>query len=179
MKILVASDIHGRTKAAKRLAEVIDETKPDKIFLLGDLLYNGPRNGVPDDYEPMEVANILNAYADKISCVCGNCDSRVDAMVLHFPLPDHLSIQEGGKRFLLIHGDDYTLPFINPKEGDIVLSGHTHIQVLEKKDGIAYLNPGSTSFPKGGNEASYALIDDSSIEIFRLSDSKSIKKMKF
>ncbi len=178
MKILIASDIHGRLNRMKTLKERIDEFNPDKIFLLGDYMYNGPRNGVPDDYDPMGVSELLNVYADKIIGVRGNCDSRVDGWLLSFPLEDVRRLKLGDFYFDLYHGDDYSIDLLKAEAGDILVSGHTHIQVLEKNGDKYYLNPGSTSFPKGGNEASYATMEDDIITIRKLEDGSKIKEMK-
>lgn len=178
MKILVASDIHGRVERMKLLEKQILAFNPDKIFLLGDFMYNGPRNGVPDDYEPMEVSKILNKYSSKIIGVRGNCDSRIDSSLLAFPLEDCPRFEYGGRYFDLYHGDEYSIVLLKAQDGDILCSGHTHVQVLEKKDNKIYLNPGSTSFPKGGNEPSYATIEDDLIAIRRLVDSTPIKELK-
>lgn len=177
MKILVASDTHGRIEHVKKLAERIKEFDPDKIFFLGDYMYNGPRNGVPDDYDPIGVSEILNEFADKVIGVRGNCDSRVDSFLLKFPLEDYRRFELDGIYYDLYHGDEFTLELLKPEKGDVMISGHTHIQVLEEKDGMYFLNPGSTSFPKGGNEASYATIEEKLISIRRLEDSSVIKEM--
>ena len=177
MKILIASDIHGRVERMKMLKERIAEFQPDRIFLLGDYLYNGPRNGVPNDYEPMEVSKMLNQYASKIIGVRGNCDSRVDGMLLAFPLEDSPRFEMDGHFFDLYHGDEYSIALLKAQKGDILVSGHTHIQVLEKKDGMIWLNPGSISFPKGGNEASYATIEDDLITIRKVVDASPIKEL--
>lgn len=177
MRIFVASDIHGRVTRMETLSKRIEEFNPDKIFLLGDFMYNGPRNGVPDDYEPMKVSEMLNPFASKIIAVRGNCDSRVDEMLLKFPLEDVRRFELDGQFYDLYHGDEFSLNLLKPQKGDVLVSGHTHIQVLEEKDGTIFLNPGSTSFPKGGNEASYATIEEKHIAIHRLNDSSIIKEL--
>lgn len=178
MRILVASDIHGRLSRMKMLDEKIRAFQPDKIFLLGDFLYHGPRNGVPEDYDPMAVGEILKNHKDKIIAVRGNCDARIDEDILSFPLEDNRRFALGGYWFDLYHGDEFSLENLKPEIGDILISGHTHIQILEKKDGYLYLNPGSPSFPKGGNEPSYATIDGEVVTIRRLSDGSPIRSLK-
>ena len=170
MKILVASDIHGRIGAVKKLEDVIRAFSPDKIFILGDLLYNGPRNGVPADYDPMAVANVLNKYAKKIVGIRGNCDSRIDEEILKFKLQDGVVEHVNGFRCDLFHGDRITSDIVHASRGDILIFGHTHVLSLRKADGLIYLNPGSVSFPKEDNPASYATIDEKSIEIKNLED---------
>ena len=135
MRILVASDIHGRLSRMKMLDEKIRAFQPDKIFLLGDFLYHGPRNGVPEDYDPMAVGEILKSHKDKIIAVRGNCDARIDEDILSFPLEDNRRFALGGYWFDLYHGDEFSLENLKPEIGDILISGHTHIQILEKKDG--------------------------------------------
>ncbi len=179
MKILVLSDIHGRKLVMEKILEIIEKEKPDEFFLLGDYLYNGPRNGVPSDYDGLAVANMLRPLLKKAIFVRGNCDADVDEMVLGTKLARRASVSYNGRHCVLVHGDDTDPLFLNLKEGDILFSGHTHIQVLQEKNGITYCNPGSPSFPKGGNEASYALFDELGITIRRLLDSSVIASMDF
>lgn len=175
MRILIASDLHGRVNAVTRLLAVIKELQPDKILLLGDFLYNGPRNGVPFDYDGMAVANLLNPQKERIVGVKGNCDARIDEDMLSFSLADRREIDLVGRHCILVHGDNLRPEFVRAKPGDIVMYGHIHLPVLEEKDGVTFLNPGSTSFPKGGNPASFAILDDESIRILNLYDMTPIK----
>lgn len=168
MKLVIASDIHGSAEAAKRLAARIEREQPDRIVLLGDLLYHGPRNPLPDGYDPMAVAGILNGWKDRIVAVRGNCDSEVDQMVLDFPCrSDYALIEVEGHLLYATHGH---VPGATPDDlptlarGSAFLSGHTHVKRLELRDGIVMLNPGSTSLPKDG-AASYAAYSDG---VFRL-----------
>lgn len=174
MKILVFSDIHGRKTVMKRIKEIIEEEKPDHLFLLGDYLYNGPRNGVPSDYDGMGVANMLKTYLPSAFFVRGNCDADVDEMVLGVSLPKRVSTVLDSRRYVLTHGDDTSSAFLSLEENDICLSGHTHIYRLEKVDSIIYVNPGSPSFPKEGNPPTYATILDKKISINLLEDKSSI-----
>lgn len=163
MKLLIASDIHGSSLAARRLARRVEEEAPDRIALLGDLLYHGPRNPLPRWYAPMEVADILNGWADRIIAVRGNCDSEVDQMVLAFSCrADCALIEADGHLLHLSHGhlaknapDDP--PRLAP--GSALLTGHTHVKTLEMKDGVLFVNPGSTSLPKD-DLAGYAVYQD-------------------
>lgn len=171
MRILVASDIHGRVGPAKALTTLFSSYRPDRIVLLGDYLYNGPRNGVPADYEPMAVANLLNKFSSKIIGVRGNCDSRVDQMVLHFDCSqDSRCVMINGFRCDLIHGDLLTSDIVEVQRGDILMFGHTHVPVLKRDDGVIYFNPGSVSFPKNGSPASYGVFEGSRLEVRKLSD---------
>jgi len=175
MKVLIASDIHGRLLAAQKLVAAIDGFGVDKIVLLGDFLYNGPRNGVPSDYDGMAVANLLNPLADRIIGIRGNCDAKIDQDILSFPLEDRKSFVLNGFTCVLLHGDNIDPSFVKASKGNIVMSGHTHVPVLEEKSGIVYLNPGSTSFPKGGNPASFALFVDDKLSILELDTFKAMK----
>lgn len=161
MKILVCSDIHGSERAAKLIENLDNEHLFDKIFLLGDVLYNGPRNEVPIDYSPKVVFETLNKLENKIVGVRGNCDADVDLMVLNFPLPKIRIIKINEKHFFLTHGDDTELFKNEPKEDEIYIKGHTHIPLLYKNklNGII-LNPGSMTFPKGVLNKSFMIIDD-------------------
>ena len=172
MRLLMASDIHGRLKRAERCAALLDRLQPDTIFLLGDYLYNGPRNGVPDDYDPLKVSEILNRYKDKIIGVRGNCDSRVDDLLLAFPLLDNRQLTLEGVEFDLYHGDEFSQKSLAPHPGAVLCSGHTHIYVLKKENGFIFLNPGSISFPKNGNPPTYALFDGKTFEIRSFDDDK-------
>ncbi len=147
------------------LSSLIGRIKPGKIILLGDFLYNGPRNGVPDDYDPLAVSSLLNAYAKNAIGIKGNCDSRIDSDLLGFTLKDNRVLKINGFRCDLYHGDAYSIKGLRPHKGDILMSGHTHIWVLKKEKGYVYLNPGSISFPKGGNEPTYALFDEKMLTI--------------
>lgn len=177
MKILVFSDVHGRVDSAKKLQEIVKRGDFDLLLGLGDFLYNGPRNGVPGDYEPMEVAKILLTFEIPHHYVKGNCDSRVDDMVLYETLKDYIELDMDGHHYELYHGDDYSLSFLKKKPGNILVSGHTHIPVLKKENGLIYLNPGSTSFPKGGFPPTYMIIEDNVATLHRLEDEEVIASL--
>jgi len=165
MKLLIASDIHGSAYYLDKLIQRIEIEQPDKIILLGDFLYHGPRNDLPKDYNPKEIIGKLNAYKDKIIAVRGNCDSEVDQMVLEFPImSDYTELVDNNQEYLFTHGhlfDTNKLPSFT--KGLRVVSGHTHIPINEEREGVTYLNPGSTSIPKGGSTNSYLIIDDNEI----------------
>ena len=169
MKIIIASDIHGSATWCKKLVEAIEAEQPDRIILLGDLLYHGPRNPLPDGYAPAEVAGMLNALAERITAVRGNCDAEVDQMMLDFPcMADYaLVVDEAGTLFCT-HGHVHTPeepPQLAP--GTTFLSGHTHVKTDEQRDGIRFVNPGSVSLPKDGTR-SYALWNNGEIELREL-----------
>lgn len=162
MKIFVISDIHGSNYFLKKSLEAYEKEKADYILILGDELYHGPRNPLPLEYNPKEVAETLNRYKDKIIAVRGNCDSEVDQMLLDYPIMgDYSTIFLNNKRIFATHGHIYSedkLP--NLCEGDIFIYGHTHLPVAYKKEGIFILNPGSISLPKGGNLNSYGIFEN-------------------
>ena len=155
MKLLIASDIHGSAYYCEKLVEQIEKHKPDKLLLLGDLLYHGPRNDLPRDYAPKKVIPMLSAYQDIIVAVRGNCEAEVDQMVLPFPcMADFAQLDVDGICFYLTHGHHDSpekLPAL--AQGSVFLSGHTHVKLDVVKDGIRCLNPGSVSIPKDGSHS--------------------------
>ena len=163
LKLLVASDLHGSATYVKKLFERIEEEKPDRVVLLGDLLYHGPRNDLPKDYNPKDVFAMLNEKKDAILCVRGNCDSEVDQMVLEFPImAPYAILTQGSLVVYATHGDHYNTHRLPPlQKGDILLHGHTHLPVWEPfgQDNY-YLNPGSASLPKDDNPHSYLVWED-------------------
>ena len=155
MKLVIASDIHGSAYWCGKLLEVIEQEQPDRIVLLGDLLYHGPRNDLPRDYAPKRVISMLSALADRILAVRGNCEAEVDQMVLPFPcMADYALIQADGLTLYLTHGhlsSPEHLPPLQP--GTVFLSGHTHVKRDETMGSIRCLNPGSVSIPKDGSHS--------------------------
>ena len=172
-RILVVSDIHGALSGAEAVIDAARVHGTEKILCLGDILYHGPRNDVPADYAPKKVIEIMNSLKHRIAAVRGNCDAEVDQMVLEFPImADTNTFWYAGRRIVMSHGHVYGpshLPVL--QEGDVFLSGHTHIPTAEKKDGIFLLNPGSVSLPKQNHPASYGLLDEEGFRIFRLDHS--------
>ena len=155
MKLLIASDIHGSAFWCRRLCELIETANPDKLILLGDLLYHGPRNDLPRDYAPKQVIPMLSAYKDRILAVRGNCDAEVDQMVLPFPcMAEFSQLAANGCTFYLTHGHHHNPENLPPlPAGSIFLSGHTHVKIDEMHNGIRCLNPGSVSIPKDGSHS--------------------------
>ncbi|MEE8721716.1 MAG: phosphodiesterase [Eggerthellaceae bacterium] len=180
MIILIASDIHGSAAAAEKLAARIDEVDPDRIALLGDLLYHGPRNALPEGYDPQRTADILNRYADRIVAVKGNCEAEVDQWVLDFPcMAPYAQIATPARTLFLTHGHRLHLAPEDPPKlpaGTVFASGHTHAKVLEQRDSLVFLNPGSTSIPKDGT-ASYAVVDDDGARLCRLEDGTTLQEL--
>lgn len=177
MKYLIASDIHGAASWCKRLLDAAFIERADRIILLGDLLYHGPRNPLPESYNPPSVISMLNSIKSKILCVRGNCDSEVDQMVLEFPIMADYALMETEKGIVFItHGHKYNsqdLPML--KKGDILLCGHTHIPACEVFDTHIYLNPGSVSLPKENSPHGYMIFENSSVIWKDLSDLKTYK----
>jgi phosphodiesterase family protein len=180
MKYVFASDIHGSVYYTKALLEKFNESKAEKLILLGDLLYHGPRNDLPKDYAPKEVIAMLNPLKDKIYAVRGNCEAEVDQMVLDFPvMATYALLVLNGVTFYATHGHIYNpenLPPINP--GEALIYGHVHLPIAEKRGDIYILNPGSTSIPKGGNPSSYAVLEDKHFQILTF-DGQVIKEIDF
>jgi hypothetical protein len=162
MKLLIASDIHGSAYYCRKLLEAYDREQAEKLVLLGDVLYHGPRNDLPKEYAPKEVLAMLNARKEELLCVRGNCDTEVDQMVLEFPiLADYGFLYEKGHMIFLTHGhvfNEKNLPML--KKGDILLHGHTHVPVCREHEDYIYMNPGSTSIPKEGSAHSYLVYED-------------------
>lgn len=162
MKLVIASDIHGSAYYCRKLMEAYERERGDKMILLGDLLYHGPRNDLPKEYAPKEVLAMLNERKEEILCVRGNCDTEVDQMVLKFPiLADYGFFYEQGHMIFLTHGHVYHeehLPML--KKGDILLHGHTHVPVCRVHEEYVYLNPGSVSIPKEGSRHGYMIYEE-------------------
>ena len=155
MKFVIASDIHGSARWCRALMDLVDREKPDKLILLGDLLYHGPRNDLPEEYAPKQVIPLLSAWAEKIIAVRGNCEAEVDQMVLPFPcMADYAEVLADGKTLYLTHGHRASPENLPPlPEGSVFLSGHTHVKRDEVIGGIRCLNPGSVSIPKDGSHS--------------------------
>ena len=168
MNYLVISDLHGSVQGAELFEAAYELHLPDAILFLGDALYHGPRNDLPAEYAPKQVIPILNAHAEKIIAVRGNCDAEVDQMVLGFPLTaDYCEFYLGSRKVFMTHGHVYgpvRIPAL--PSGSILLYGHTHIPAAESFDGILHLNPGSLSIPKSGHPASYGILEETGFTVF-------------
>ena len=165
MNIMIASDIHGSAYYCGKMLEAFDREQSDKLLLLGDLLYHGPRNDLPRGYDPKEVIALLNARKERILCVRGNCDTEVDQMVLEFPImADYCILFAGQHMIFATHGHRYHKDAMPPLgEGDILRHGHTHIPAWEPCGSNLYLNPGSVSIPKEGSCHGYMLLSEKEI----------------
>ena len=162
MKWMIASDIHGSATYCEKLLAAFGREQADRLLLLGDLLYHGPRNDLPQGYAPKEVIAQLSGVKDKVFCVRGNCEAEVDQMVLPFPvLADYCLLEQKGRVVFATHGHHYNLenpPLLQP--GDVLLHGHTHIPAKDNSLGFWYLNPGSVSIPKENSPHSYMTLED-------------------
>ncbi|MCT4593809.1 MAG: phosphodiesterase [Anaeromicrobium sp.] len=167
MKLMFVSDIHGSIYYAKRAIEILEKEKAQALILLGDILYHGPRNPLPKEYNPKEVAELLNKYKDKIVAIRGNCDSEVDQMVLDFPISaDYNYILHGDKRLFLTHGHIYNENNMDRlSSGDVLIHGHTHIPVAKEVGDKYVINPGSITLPKENNPNSYGVLENNLFQI--------------
>lgn len=162
MKWFIASDIHGSSFYCKKMLEAYDREQADRLLLLGDLLYHGPRNDLPEGYAPKEVIALLNERKDQLLCVRGNCEAEVDQMVLQFPvLADYCILDLGNRLAYLTHGHHASVdnpPALQPR--DLFLQGHTHVPYFEKREGVFYMNPGSVSLPKENSWHGYLILEN-------------------
>lgn len=161
MKLMIASDIHGSAYYCRKLMHAYEKEKADKLLLLGDLLYHGPRNDLPRDYDPKQVIGMLNGIKEEILCVRGNCDTEVDQMVLEFPImAEYCILYIENHMLFCTHGHRFSLeepPLL--KKGDILLHGHTHVPKCMQQDNFLYLNPGSVSIPKEDSPRGYMILE--------------------
>lgn len=162
MKILIASDIHGSARWCEKLIAAYRAEGAQRMLLLGDLLYHGPRNDLPDEYAPKRVIEMLNALRTELLCVRGNCEAEVDQMVLSFPvMADYCALPLGDRVIYATHGHNHgetNPPPLAP--GDLLLCGHTHVPAFNRHEGFTYVNPGSVSIPKNGSAHGYILLED-------------------
>lgn len=162
MKILVVSDIHGSYYYGKKIIKLIEKEEAEKVFLLGDVLYHGPRNPLPKGHNAKKLYELLNQYSDKFIAVRGNCDGEIDQMMLEFKLEESVDMKINDKNVHLEHG--HHLDFEHVK-GDIIFSGHTHVHGIKQVGEQIFVNPGSTSLPKNNQKPSYATFDEYRIQI--------------
>ena len=183
MKLMFASDIHGSAYYCRRMLELYQKSNANRLILLGDILYHGLRNDLPKDYAPKEVIAMLNPLKDQILAVRGNCDTEVDQMVLEFPiLADYAFLLVEGQAIYATHGHIFHENHLPPvQDGDVLIHGHTHLleaKEIRTEDGrrIKILNPGSVSIPKGGNPATYGILEDGVFSILDL-ENREIRRM--
>ena len=162
MKLVLASDLHGSALYTGQLMKRIEAEAPDRVLLLGDLLYHGPRNDLPKDYAPKRVIELLNGIREHLLCVRGNCEAEVDQMVLTFPVMADYCALPLGEHILYathghVHGETNPPPLM---DGDVLLCGHTHVPAFNRHERFIYVNPGSTSIPKSGSAHGYMTLED-------------------
>lgn len=162
MKLMIASDIHGSEFYCRKLLEAFQKEQADRLLLLGDLLYHGPRNDLPKEYAPKKVVALLNGIRDRIFCVRGNCDTEVDQMVLDFPIMAEYCILPVGKHVIFAtHGHKFNETELPPLcKGDILLNGHTHVPACTVHEDYLYMNPGSVSIPKNESWHGYMILEE-------------------
>ncbi len=179
MKWMIASDLHGSLSACRKMLNRFDAEGAERLLLLGDLLYHGPRNDLPDEYDPKGVISLLNARKEDLLCVRGNCDAEVDQMVLHFPiLSDSLLFFVGGHTVFATHGHVFNEENLPPLHcEDALLHGHTHVPVLERRGDWTLLNPGSVAIPKNGSCPSYFTVEDGVFILRALEDGRALNSI--
>ena len=162
MKWMIASDIHGSAYYCRKLLDAYMREGADRLLLLGDLLYHGPRNDLPEEYAPKEVIRLLNGHQQDILCVRGNCEAEVDQMVLEFPvMADYCVIADGDRMIYATHGHLFNQEHLPPlHKGDILLCGHTHVPKCTEHEDYIYMNPGSVSIPKEGSWHGYMIYEN-------------------
>ena len=162
MKLMIASDVHGSAAFCERLLEAYRREDAEKLVLLGDILYHGPRNDLPEGYAPKKVIAMLNEMKNDLLCVRGNCDTEVDQMVLEFPiLADYAILYDGDRMIYATHGHVYNEGKLPPlQKGDVLLHGHTHVPKCVEHEEYLYINPGSVSIPKENSAHSYLILED-------------------
>ncbi len=180
MKIMFASDIHGDRVCAEKMLEIYKAEGAERLCLLGDLLYHGPRNDLPENYAPKAVIELLNSVSEELLCVRGNCDTEVDQMVLSFPiLADYAFLSDGRVNMFLTHGHIFNVD--NPpklKRRDLLIHGHTHLLCAEGfGNENLYINPGSVTLPKGGNVRSYMIYENGKFTVKALEGGSVIKEI--
>ena len=169
--LLICSDIHGDALSAEKIINAFERHNAERLVILGDILYHGPRNDLPENYAPKRVIEILNRYKDKILAVRGNCDAEVDQMVLDFPiLADYAFIERDGLRIFATHGHVFNKnSCAQLRSGDVLLHGHTHVPVAESfGENFYYVNPGSVSIPKENSPKSYIFYENRAFHFMTL-----------
>jgi putative phosphoesterase len=167
-KYLICSDIHGCEPSFDKVIKYFNDNNFDIMLNLGDLLYHGPRNDLPEGYHPKGIIPRINQMKDKVIMVKGNCEAEVDQMVLDFHIFNSKKLRIGGKNVYLVHGHHLDKNNNNYKPGDIVFYGHTHVSKYEVINGVKYINPGSTSIPKEGTKKSFIILVDGKLELLDL-----------
>ena len=178
MKYLVVSDIHGSLFYANKIKEIMNNQNIDKLILLGDLYYHGPRNPLPKEYNPMEVSKLLNSLKDQLICIKGNCDAEVDEMISEFQFNESVRININNKTFMFTHGHKYNIDLL-PENFDILIYGHFHTGFIKFSNDKVFINSGSMSLPKNETKNSYLIIDDNYIYLKDLENNNIIEDYKY
>ena len=180
MKIMIASDLHGSFCYGQKLFGRFEEEKAEELMLLGDLLYHGARNALPEEYSTINLTKLLNQYKDRILAVRGNCDAEIDQTVLEFPImSDYLMTWIDGRKWILTHGHLYNEQIMLPHNpGDVLLHGHTHVKALQMLNDFYFINPGSVSIPKDGPVHSYAVYEDGAFYLKDVESGEVLRSMK-
>lgn len=169
MKYLILSDIHGSLPTLQQALAFYHQQRCDMLCILGDILNYGPRNGLPEGLNPKAIADTLNAMADEIVAIRGNCDSEVDQMLLDFPImQDYMLLVDQGRKLLLTHGHIYNKVELPKGRFDFVFYGHTHLWELTRQEQTLICNTGSITFPKGGNPKTLAIYENGHVKVFTL-----------
>ncbi len=166
MKYLVFSDVHGSIDSLRKVIEFYKNNAISKMFILGDLLYHGPRNDIPEGYAPKQVISLINQYKDKIIMVKGNCEAEVDQMVLDFHIYNKKKLYINNRNIYLVHGHHLDKDNNSYQNNDIVFYGHTHVSKYEVINGVRYINPGSTTIPKENTKKSFIVFDEKNITLY-------------
>ena len=165
MKLLIISDIHGSSYYAKKIQEIEKNEKPDRIIILGDLYYHGPRNELTQEYNPMEVAKVLNHLKEKMIVLRGNCDAEVDEAISEFPFYENYELELDHKQFFFTHGHKYNRGNIPNQTIDVLIYGHLHTGFIEKENRIIIANPGSISLPRENSKHSYLIYENDKLTL--------------
>ena len=167
MKYLIFSDLHGSASSIDKIIDVFEKFKCDKMICLGDVLYHGPRNDLPEGYNPKYVITKINAYSEKIICIQGNCDAEVDQMVLNFPLVKSETLILNNLFCHLEHG--HHLDKLSTR-ANIIFYGHTHISEIRREGDQVFVNPGSITIPKNNTSRSYMILDNNELSLYDFND---------
>lgn len=176
MKFLIASDLHGSEHFTDELLAAFAREKADYLVILGDIYYHGPRNPFPEVYSPKNVAEKLNAVADRLLVIKGNCDSQVDTLISDFDFNENAVLVSGGKSVFLTHGHVYNKDNMPKTKYNAVIYGHFHTGFIEKQGGVTVANAGSVSLPKNGTPNSYLTLDGDLLTLKKL-DGEVIKEV--
>lgn len=174
MKYMIISDIHGSSKYLKMALDIFDEIKANKLIILGDYLYHGPRNALPEGYDTMECVNLLNSIKDKIIAIRGNCDADIDEELLDFKMENNRIFEINNKKYLFTHGHKINETTDTDIDCDYVVIGHFHIQKMYLKNGKIFYSPGSISMPRNNSYHGYAIINENGYQNYDLLTKKPI-----